>query len=205
MVVNTIKMLFQTFSMTGQSTFHLSEEQIMAEVVQIQEAQQDPRKFEPLYKKYYPRVLAFIYQRVDNKDQAYDITAQTFYTALDKLKIYRNLGLPFSAWLFRISINELNKFYKKNKAERTINIDSEGAQALQIELENTVDEETYAALFKALQYLEPEEMQLIEFRFFERRSFKEICDITGLGESAVKMRVYRVFERLKFKLKGTKA
>ena len=57
-------------------------------------------------------------------------------------------------------------------------------------------------LFESLEQLDKEDMELIEMRFFENRAFKEISDITGIGESACKMKVYRILEKLKFKLKN---
>lgn len=193
-------MLLQTVTMGDQFKYHLSAEQVSDEMGQIMAAQQDPLKFEPLYRSYYSRILAFVYQRVDSKDTAYDITAQTFYTALDKLKHYQHKGLPFTAWLFRIASNELNTYFRKNKTQRTVNIDQEGIHSLVAELDNVVADERHAVLFNVLQLLEPEEMELINMRFFEQRGFKEICDITAQKESAVKMRVYRILEKLKAKI-----
>jgi RNA polymerase sigma-70 factor, ECF subfamily len=44
-------------------------------------------------------------------------------------------------------------------------------------------------------------MQLIEMRFFEGRPFKEMADILEKKESAVKMKVYRILEKLKISLR----
>ena len=43
-------------------------------------------------------------------------------------------------------------------------------------------------------------MQLIEMRFFEERPFKEIAEIMNKKESAIKMKVYRILEKLKVSL-----
>ena len=52
-------------------------------------------------------------------------------------------------------------------------------------------------LMKAIQQLEPEEIQLLEMRFFDKRPFKEVCEILNVTETAAKARVYRLLERLK--------
>jgi RNA polymerase sigma-70 factor (ECF subfamily) len=183
--------------MTEQSRFHQHKEQIDAEQVEILSAQADARYFEPLYLRYYPRILAFVYLRLDSKETARDICAQVFCTALDKLSQYKNKGLPFSAWLFRIALNELNQYYRKSRVRRTINIDDAGEQALRDELPPVSTANLDKLLFAALQALEEDEVNLIEMRYFEKRSFKELCEINGLGESALKMRVYRLLEKLK--------
>jgi RNA polymerase sigma-70 factor (ECF subfamily) len=176
---------------------HLSPEQISAEQAEVVAAQSDPRRFESLYTRYYARILSFVYQRLDSKEAAYDVTAQVFYRALDKLARYKNTGLPFSAWLFRIAINELNGVYRLARTQRTINIDDAGEQALREEIPELHRDVSDKELCSVLQILDTGELDLIDMRFFEKRSFRELSDITGLGESAVKMKVYRILEKLK--------
>jgi RNA polymerase sigma-70 factor (ECF subfamily) len=182
--------------MTEQSKYHRSTEQIADEQAEIRSAQTDAGCFEPLYLRYYPRILSFVYLRMEEKETARDITAQVFYTALDKIGQYRDKGLPFSAWLFRIALNEVNQYYRKSKIRRTVSLDDAGEQALKDELPVLSTAIMDAELFAALQTLDAEEMALIEMRYFEHRSFKELGDINGLGESALKMRVYRILEKL---------
>lgn len=177
-------------------------DQINEEMELVKAAQNDPRCFEPLYKKYYKRIVSFVFHRIESKELAFEITAQVFYKALENLQKYKTQGVPFSAWLFRIASNELNQVFRKNKASRIVDIDSHGVENLMVSIEekNTalIDEQ----LFNALQQLDADEMELIDMRYFEQRSFKEMADITGLNESACKMRVYRTLEKLKETLKN---
>lgn len=187
-------------NMTDQLKYHLTIEQIDAELGQVKAAQADPRKFEPLYKAYYSRIVGYVYQRVDSKDLAYEITAQVFYSALNNISKFKAQGVPFGAWLFRIAGNELNQWFRKNKAQRTINIDEEGMDNLKQEVDERSSANIDKGLFQALEELELDELELVDMRFFENRPFKEICEITGMGESACKMRIYRILEKLKTKL-----
>jgi RNA polymerase sigma-70 factor (ECF subfamily) len=183
------------------SQYHQSTEQISNEQAIIEAARTDNRKFEPLYKMYYPRIVAFVYQRVDDKETAFEITSDVFYAALKNLHQYKSEGLPFSAWLFRIAINKINELFRKQKVRRTITIEAEGVPQLvqEIQREELVSDKQ---LFDALQSLDPDDLNLVEMRFFENRPFKEICEITGLGESACKMKLYRILEKLKSTLKN---
>jgi RNA polymerase sigma-70 factor (ECF subfamily) len=52
-------------------------------------------------------------------------------------------------------------------------------------------------LFNALSMLKEDALQLIEMRFFERRSFKEIGDILELTENNAKVKTFRALEKLK--------
>lgn len=175
-------------------------DQISDEMELVKAAQTNPRQFAPLYNKYYKRIVTFVYHRVENKDDAFEITSQVFYRALENLSKYKSLGLPFSSWLFRIASNEVNQFYRKTKVARVIDIDMEASQHLISSIEEIKPDIEDKHLFASLQELSEEEMELIDMRFFEQRSFKEISDITGNNESACKMRVYRILEKLKSKL-----
>ena len=180
--------------------YHLTQEQISAEWRLVEAAKANPKAFEPLYKTYYPRIMQFVYQRIDNKELAYEITSEVFYAALKNLSKYKSQHIPFGAWLFRIALNKLHETFRKKNSQRTINLDNEGLGALKNEIEINENMPADKKLFAALDLLKEDEMELIEMRFFENRSFKDICDITGLGESACKMRIYRILEQLKKEL-----
>lgn len=183
--------------MTETGQYHQTAEQIDAELDLVRAAQEDPRKFEPLYRNYYTRIVGYVYHRLDDKETAFEITAQVFYHALNNLSRFKAQGVPFGAWLFRIAYNELNQWFRKEKTRRSVHIDSEGIAGLKESLEDISTAAQDAQLFEALQTLDSEEMEMIDMRFFEKRSFREISGITGLGESACKMRIYRAIEKLR--------
>lgn len=58
-------------------------------------------------------------------------------------------------------------------------------------------EEQRKILLQAMQTLKAPDMILIEMRFFEQRSFRDIADILGITESNAKVKTYRILERLK--------
>lgn len=176
----------------------MTPEQLTEEGQLIEASRKDISAFAPLYNRYYQRMLAFIYNRVEEKEMAYELTAQVFYKALSKLSSYRPTGVPFSAWLFRIAANEVNDLHRNGKSKRVVVVDENTLRDLQ----DSVDESrhTDAELFKALQTLSEEEMQLVEMRFFEKRPFAEVSDILGITESAAKQRLYKILEKLKNKL-----
>jgi len=56
-----------------------------------------------------------VYHRVESKELAFDITANTFITRSINYHLTDQKGLPFSAWLFRIAFNEIQQHYEKQK------------------------------------------------------------------------------------------
>ena len=183
--------------MTIESRYHATRSDIAAEEKEIEAAKQNPRAFGPLYNRYYARILQFVYGRTTSKDDARDITQQVFMSALENIGKYKSTGVPYSAFLFRVALNELNRFYRRSKVRQAVNIDDEQVTDVMTEIgaENTA--ETDAKLMKALQQLNEEEMSLMQMRFFDRIPFKDLCEILEISETAAKARVYRLLERLK--------
>ncbi len=183
--------------MTNEGIYTQSAAAVDAEMQEVQAARKDPRKFEPLYTRYYKQIVTFVFHRTGERETAFDITAQVFYKALEKLEQFESRGVPFSAWLFRIAANEVNQHFRKTKKMRMVSIDADGLHELNQSVHPPDTAAEDSRLFAALQQLSDEEMELIDMRFFEQRAFSEIAAIIGLGESACKMRVYRILEKLK--------
>jgi len=183
--------------MQKENDYHLSKDEILLEEQQIKAAQQNTLLFEPLYNKYYENLVRFIYQRVNSKEEAFDITSQVFLKCMSHLKKYEFRGLPFSAWLYRIALNELNMLYRNNKIEKVLNIDSLGIIHLIVDIKEEDNEPKHKAITNAIAQLPEEEMLLIEMRFFEKRTFKEIGDILNITENNAKVRLYRSLDKVK--------
>lgn len=154
-------------------------------------------RFQPLYEKYYAQILKFVYQRVTTKDDAYDITQQVFLQAMLSLDKYELRGFPFSSWLYRIAINELNQAFRKNEKQRGINLEEHHLKDIVQEMNEPSADEKENILLEALTGLEEDDFQLVEMRFFEKRAFKEIGEILNITEANAKMKLYRILDKLK--------
>lgn len=158
----------------------------------IAEAQRDSANFEPLYNRYYDEIFRFIYRRTDREALTADLCSQTFYNALVNLKKYRWTGRPFVAWLYRIAANEINKYFRDQRPVFLIEEDKVVESFKEQEL--TPQSEDLVRIFKVLS---DEEVRLLELKYFEGKTFKEIAAIQDISESSCKMRVYRLLERMK--------
>jgi RNA polymerase sigma-70 factor (ECF subfamily) len=180
---------------------HKSSDEILQELRQIEAAKSNPANFAVLYEKYYKPIFIFIHRRTGDEEVSGDITSQVFLKALMNIKKYEFKGVPFSAWLFRIAFNEVNMHFRKNHSERVISINQNGI--IQIAQEADVDDNAdgLQKMMAALKQLEEPDIQLIELRFFEKRSFAEVGDIIGITENNAKVKVYRILDKLKMVLK----
>lgn len=184
--------------------FHHTNEQLNEELIIIQAAKQNPERFAPLYDKYYKKIFNYVYQRMDSKDTAFDITGQVFLKALTNLNRYEYKGVPFASWLYRIAHNEVMQLFRSQKDKRAINADIGDLRYICEENEELFFEEYIPAIKKLIAELKEDDLQLVELRFFEKRPFKEIAEILDITEVNAKVKMYRVVEKLKKSLSKLK-
>lgn len=174
------------------------QDQFEGEELIILKSQTDPEAFRDLYEKYFKRIFLFVLHRVEDKQLSADITSQVFLKALLHIKRFTFRGLPFSAWLFRIALNECNDYFRKSSRYRTVTLEDEHVGHLYDQLTGgSREDDLRQQLPGILQKLSVEELQLIELRFFEQRPFKEVADIIGITETYAKVKVYRVLQKMK--------
>ena len=181
------------------SSFHKSEKEISHEQKLVKAAQKNPDNFAPIYEKYYDQIFLFIIKRIGEENTTATLTAEVFYKALYHIKRYRFKGLPFSAWLYRIASNTVAEHYRlQKKAQRHVSLDTHHLINLVSEVS---EEDNFEAqqllLINLLGKLKEKEIQLLELRFFEDRSFKEIGEILGLTENNAKVKTFRVIKKMR--------
>lgn len=164
---------------------------------EIEAAKSDAVFFAPIYDRYYKPIFLFIYSRLHNKQNTADLTAQVFLKAMLNLNKYEDRGFPFSSWLYRIALNEMNLLYRQTKKEADIEISEKDAMKLVEEIDEKYSDENIGLLLNILSEMNPEQQELIELRFFQKLSFKEIGDILSISEDNAKIKVYRVLEKMK--------
>jgi RNA polymerase sigma-70 factor (ECF subfamily) len=179
--------------------YHQNALVLQEELTIIEKAKRNPQFFAPIYKKYYEAIFRYIYKRVDEQETAFDITSNVFVKALAALNKFEFRGVHFSSWLFRIAKSELYQSFRDKKAKRTINIDLVTIVQIVDEIADDQSEENRQKLLTSLSMLKENELQLIEMRFFEKRSFREIGEILDLTENNAKVKTFRALAKLKKK------
>ena len=119
--------------------------------------------------------------------------------ALMHLEKYEDRGFPFSSWLYRIAQNEVAMFFRTQKKQYTVPVDEQRIQDLAEEANLSVSyisQEDQEKLIEILNELEASHLDIIELRFFQEMSFKQISEIYSISEANAKMRTYRILERI---------
>ena len=178
--------------MAGQNVINNADEWTI-----IQAAQRDIRFFRELYQRHFKTIFRFVLVRAGNdQDLTADLTQQTFVKAMANLTRYENRGVPFVAWLYRIALNEINLHYRNSTKARTVSINETTVKNFIEEIDEDYSEIKLQALKQTLSEQDEEVVQLIEMRFFEKRSFKELGEILGITESNAKVKVHRILKKL---------
>lgn len=173
----------------------------------IRQARQDPAVFAAIYEEYYPKIFGYVLKRTANVEAAQDLTAETFFKALQKLWQFRWQGVPFSAWLYRIATNEMNQYFRRGKLlpasldellrqgfePASWKSPETEAMEAQDELERHLG---YLACQQALLRLDIGYQEVISLRFFEKKQLKEIGDILGKPEGTIKSLLHRGLDKL---------
>ena len=179
--------------------YHQTKEDISSDLEAMEKAKQHPSAFRPIYERHYKRIYLFVLNKVYDKDLAAEVCAQVFFKALQKVGSFRDTGVPVTAWLYRIALNECTDFFRKTNKNRYVVLDDLFANFLkeEMEVEGSLEDQWMDALKEALSQLPEEKLQLIEMRFYEGKSFREIGEILDISESNAKVRTYRVLEWMK--------
>jgi RNA polymerase sigma-70 factor, ECF subfamily len=178
------------------SIYHKTSKDVADEIQDIERARANPRAFSVLYERYYRDIYLFSFRRIGDKDDTQDLVSQIFVKAMQNLSRYQHRGLPFSSWLFRIASNEVNLFFRKSKKNRCINIDDSGVERLLVEVEEYSGVDV-VVIGKIMQYLKEDDVELLEMRYFEALSIREVSEILNISESNVKVKVFRLMEKIR--------
>lgn len=171
------------------------------EVAIIEQAKQAPEAFGLLYEKYINRIYNYIFFRVGNVKDAEDLTTRVFMKALDNIGRYRNMGLPFSAWLYRIAHNQVANFHRDNSRVREISIDEMLVPPPQLKTDHpessALKQESINQLMILINDLNVDKRELIMLKFVQKLSNEEIARALGRTEGAIKSLYHRTLLELR--------
>lgn len=162
----------------------------------IEAAQADPARFVDLYERHFHRVYAYVIRRTGSRVEAEDITSEVFERALTNLSRFEWRGAPFAAWLYRIAANALTDRRRETQhdsAEPPPDV-PDGREADEIERR--------AMLFQLVERLPDLQRQVIEMRFVDGKSIREIGAALDRSDGAVKQLQLRALENLRKGMKG---
>ena len=159
--------------------------------------QNDQKAFNYLLHNYWDKVYGFQLKRIQNENDAEDITIQTFSKAFDKIKTYDS-KYAFNTWLITISKNIHIDIIRKQKNSIKQAITSSDDNAVYQVVDETpsvedklITEQNLAKLLRDIKKLKPHYQEVINLRYFQELSYKEISDELKEPINNIKVKLLR--------------
>ncbi len=159
----------------------------------------DQEAFSELYDYFFPRVYSYVFAKVKNNDTADDVISTTFEKVFLHLKDYDSTKGAFSTWIFRIAINEMASFYRKQTAlkETTWEEFFDPADKRATPEQQVVSKEGDRYLLCALEKLPERERKIVSMKYFMGISNKEIAEALDMTATNVGVILHRSLGKLK--------
>lgn len=145
--------------------------------------------FDVLLNRYQKSIHSYIFYIVRNHDLTEDIFQETFLKVIMTIKQgrYTDNG-RFKAWITRIAHNLIIDNFRQERNENAISNDEVEVDLLNdmklcdsnVE-DNMVQEQVYSDVKKLVKHLPDNQREVLEMRYYQDMSFKEIADITGVS------------------------
>ena len=164
----------------------LTDEQLVA-----QYAKGTNEAFDALLLRHKTNLFGYIIQRVKDRDLADDIFQETFVKAITTIRQGRyNEEGKFSAWICRIARNLIVDYFRQEKTEASVSTDDGTVDILnRKELADETVEDAIIDLQieedvrRLVGQLPQEQRRVLEMRYYEGLSFKEIAEQTGVSSN----------------------
>lgn len=156
----------------------------------------DQKAFNFLLDTFWDDVYGFQLKRTKNENDAEDITIQTFSKAFDKIDTFDD-RYKFKTWLITISKNiHIDLLRKEKNAIDQVKINHDKNAYLVMDEspspeDKLITEQHLASLLRDIKKLKPHYQEVINLRYFQEYSYKEISQKLGEPINNVKVKLLR--------------
>jgi RNA polymerase sigma-70 factor (ECF subfamily) len=164
----------------------------------VARAKLQPDAFDQLYVRYVHRVYGYLRTRTLSAEETADLTQTTFVQAMSSLGRFNTGRGVFAAWLFRIARNLAVDAHRKRKSDLSWDAlpaipDDDGRSPEEL----AIRADTINRLRSLLRNVDPRKRDLLALRFGAGLTSREIAEVVGRSEAAVKRELTRTIASLK--------
>ncbi len=162
-------------------------------------ARGDQHSFGEFYELHLNEIYRYVLFRVNDQDEAEDLTAKVFLAAWESLTDARRRQRinNVRAWIYRIAHNKVIDYHRTKKPQESIDDNSikelQGAW-LEGELDDLL---TSRELAEGVRQLPANYQEVIILRFINQMSHAEVAEIMNITESHVRVLQYRALQQMR--------
>jgi RNA polymerase sigma factor (sigma-70 family) len=168
-----------------------------SELIALYLRDQNTGHFTRLYRRYAGKVFAKCISMLGDEGLARDATQDIFIKVLLNLSKFTEQS-SFSTWVYSITYNyciDLIRKKKKNILLFTEDISRVGKEVNEDVPDSVILEMETKRLEKVLERLPPGDKAILDMKYIEDMSIKDIADILNKTESAIKMQIMRAKQK----------
>jgi len=173
----------------------IKEKELLAYIEKAKKGNQSAFKF--LLDNFWLEVYTYQLKRTKNDNDAEDITIQTFSKAFDKIDSFNDV-YKFKTWLITISKNVHIDLLRKKNASISFETTKEQEEEVYAVIDDNptpedkiITEQNLAKLLKNIKELKPKYQEIINLRYFQELSYKEIATQINEPMNNVKVKLLR--------------
>lgn len=156
-----------------------------------------------LYERYKSELFAYYFSLSKDKELSEDLVVQVFEKMIKGRKKYKNKH--FRGWMYSIARNSYFDYIKQTKSRKNRELEFQAQSAAPSVEEGFIQEENMEMLQKAINGLAPRQKEILVLTKLKEMKYKEVAELTGLSEGAVKTQVFRAIQSLKEKMNSITA
>lgn len=162
----------------------------------------DANAFADLYERHLDAIYRYFYYRLGHHEDAEDLTEQVFLKAWQALPGFRERGVPFLAWLYRVAHNLLIDHRRTARPAADVDQLAPRLPHPRDAGDLVASRDEVGALVQAIAQLSPVEQSVVVLRFVERLDHHTVAGIVGKSETATRAIQSRALQRLARLLDG---
>ena len=173
----------------------ISEKKIDQNISKAKEGNQTAFRF--LLNTFWGDVYNYQLKRTKSENDAEDIAIQTFSKAFDKIHTFDNQYI-FKTWLITISKNMHIDLLRKKKISISTNTSKEQEEKVYLVIDENptpedkiIREQNLAKLLRDIKQLKSKYQEVIQLRYFQELSYKEISEQINEPMNNVKVKLLR--------------
>jgi RNA polymerase sigma-70 factor (ECF subfamily) len=162
--------------------------------------QKDKDAFGSLYDLYIERIYRFIYFKVNNKEEAEDLTSELFLKAWNYLLENQEKEIvSFSGLIYKMARNLIVDFYRRKAQQVIVNVEEvietlPDDKKIMEQVEYSHDTEKLLAVIKKLKQ---EYQEVVMLKYVEELSISEIASILERSQVSVRVTLFRAMKKIK--------